>query len=87
MFLLSLTGLSMCLAPGFVPTRQGRYKKNIEGFVRQPARLDGSRNDFGEGTSIKCVHWFSSTLKLLVVSGFVSNLQMLLYMWLHVSFL
>ena len=26
--------------PGFVPTRQGCYKKNIEGFVRQPAGLD-----------------------------------------------
>ena len=67
----------MCLAPGFVPTRQGCCKKNIEGFVRQPAGLERPRNDFGDGTSIKCVHRFSSTLKLLVVSGFVSNLQML----------
>ena len=67
----------MCLAPRFISTRQARYRKNIEGFVRQPAGLDGSCKDFGEGT-IKCVH---GSLRL-VVSGFVSMLCTCGYMFL-----
>ena len=67
----------MCLAPRFISTRQARYRKNIEGFVRQPAGLDGSCKDFGEGT-IKCVH---GSLRL-VVSGFVSMLYTCGYMFL-----
>ena len=43
----------MCLAPGFVPTRQGRFKKNIEDFREAACRVGWIPQGFWRGCEVQ----------------------------------